>query len=449
MIANFIAFFVAISILVAVHEYGHFWVARRCGVFVERFSIGFGPVIWRYQDKIGTEYVLSAIPLGGYVKMQGEQASGVALPKGDASSAYDQKSVWARMFIVAAGPLANFIFAALVFWIMFMLGVVGLRPVIDVVQKDSIAAQAGLQPGNEIIAVNNKKTPTWEAVTYALVNHYGQAETTLTVHSPKETSTVQRTIDLTAWQLDADDPSPLYGLGITPKVAEYTLEIGHVVSGEAADEAGLLVGDEITVANGIQMRDWQDFVEVIQENPNRPVELILQRGNAQETIVFVPDSKERAGLIQGYAGVAPVATPLSEKFYHKVQYDFVDALFVGLEKTWYLIKLTIGMIAKLFQGIIPLESLSGPISIAQGAGASANHGLVAFLGFLALLSVNLGVINLLPLPVLDGGNLVFLTIEALLRKPLPQKVQEVTLRLGMALLFTLMGVALFNDLSRL
>ena len=236
MLVNIIAFLIAISVLVAVHEYGHFWVARRCGVFVERFSIGFGPVIFRFKDKIGTEYALSAIPLGGYVKMLGEQEP---VPEQvDPSGAFQTKSVWARMAIVLAGPIANFIFAVFLFWLMLMVGLVGLRPIVDSVQDNSIAARAFIQPNTEILEVAGQRTPTWEAVNYALVQHYGEDTVALTLQKPNTNRVEQKQLDTAQWVLDAEDNSPLDGLGLIPKVVNYSLEIAQVVPNEPAAYAG-------------------------------------------------------------------------------------------------------------------------------------------------------------------------------------------------------------------
>lgn len=447
MLVNIIAFLIAISVLVAVHEYGHFWVARRCGVFVERFSIGFGPVIWRCKDKLGTEYALSAIPLGGYVKMLGEQEP--VPEQADASGAYQTKSVWARMAIVLAGPIANFLFAIFLFWLMLLIGIVGLRPIVDSVQENSIAAQALIQPNTEILEVAGQRTPTWEAVSYALVEHYGDHTVPLRVKDNNTDIVMQKQLNTALWELDADDRSPLEGLGIVPKVAHYTLEVAQVVSGAAADNAGLQVGDNILAVNNQTLSSWQNLVKIIQSYPNESISLLINRQGRDVVVILTPEAREQAGSVIGYAGLSPVVTPLEPSFYHTVQYGPLEAWPVALEKTWSLMVLTVSMIGKLFQGIVPLESLSGPITIAQGAGASASYGVVTFLSFLALLSVNLGVINLLPLPVLDGGAFVFLVLEALRGKPLSERTQEAMLRVGLFCILALMTLALFNDVARL
>ncbi|MCH7370401.1 sigma E protease regulator RseP [Aeromonas sp. MR16] len=444
---NLGAFVVALGLLVAVHEFGHFWVARRCGVKVERFSIGFGKAIWRRIGKDGTEYVLALIPLGGYVKMLDGRVD--ELKPGEEAQAFNHKSVWARMAIVAAGPMANFLFALFAFWLMFMIGVPSVKPVIDEVRPASIVAQAGVLPSMEIVGVGDEETGDWEAVTYALISHLGDDSVRLKLKAADTSYVVDKTLELGDWKFDPEKESPIGSLGIVPLGGKVLPVVEAIVPNSASEKAGLQVGDRIKRVGEQEITEWTQFVLRVQQSPEQPLQVMVERGGSDLTLTLLPDAKKVRGQLVGFVGLSPQLVPLPDEYRVLLQYGPLQALWHGAQKTWSLTTLTFDMIGKLIGGIVSLDNLSGPISIAKGAGSSADYGLVYFLGFLALISVNLGIINLFPLPVLDGGHLVYFLIEAVTGKPVPEKIQEVGFRIGAAILMLLMGIALFNDFARL
>ncbi|MBP8269676.1 MAG: sigma E protease regulator RseP [Aeromonas sp.] len=444
---NIGAFIVALGLLVAVHEFGHFWVARRCGVKVERFSIGFGKAIWRRLGKDGTEYVLALIPLGGYVKMLDGRVD--ELKPGEEAQAFNHKSVWARMAIVAAGPMANFVFALFAFWLMFMIGVPSVKPVVGEVRPASIVAEAGILPGMEIVGVGGEETGDWESVTYALISHLGDDSVQLKLKAANTSYAVDKTLQLAGWKFDPDKESPIGSLGIVPLGGKVLPVVEAVVPSSASEKAGLQIGDRIKGVDGEAITEWAQFVERVQQSPAQPLQVTVEREGSEMTLTLTPDGKKVKGQLVGFVGLSPQLVPLPDEYRTLLQYGPLQALWHGVQKTWSLITLTFDMIGKLIGGIVSLDNLSGPISIAKGAGSSADYGLVYFLGFLALISVNLGIINLFPLPVLDGGHLVYFLIEAITGKPVSEKIQEVGFRIGAAILMLLMGIALFNDFARL
>ncbi|WP_421193541.1 sigma E protease regulator RseP [Aeromonas jandaei] len=444
---NIGAFVVALGLLVAVHEFGHFWVARRCGVKVERFSIGFGKAIWRRLGKDGTEYVLALIPLGGYVKMLDGRVD--EIKPGDEQYAFNHKSVWARMAIVAAGPMANFVFALFALWLMFMIGVPAVKPVIGEVRPASIVAEAGILPGMEIVGVGDEQTGDWESVTYALLSHLGDQSVTLKVKAPQTSYTTDKNLSLESWKFDPDRESPIGSLGIVPLGGKVLPVVSAVVAKSASEKAGLQVGDRIKRVGEQEITEWAQFVELVQHAPGAPLQVVVERNNRDLDVTLTPDTRKVQGKLVGFVGLSPQLVPLPDEYRILLQYGPLQALWQGAQKTWSLITLTFDMIGKLVAGIVSLDNLSGPISIAKGAGSSADYGLVYFLSFLALISVNLGIINLFPLPVLDGGHLVYFLIEAVTGKPVSERIQEVGFRIGAAILMLLMGIALFNDFARL
>ncbi len=445
---NFISFIVALGLLVAIHEYGHFWTARRCGVTVQRFSIGFGKVIWRKIGKDGTEYVIAAIPLGGYVKMLDERIDEVA-PE-DQDGAFNRKSVWARIAIVAAGPLANFLFAIFAFWLMYLIGVTGIKPIVGEIAPTSIAAKAGIESGDEIVSIDGQVTQHWQDVNLALVGAYGQTSSEVMVRSTPTQTPLPKHLDLSQWQFEPEKQSPFQSLGLQPYFPEPLLILSAVAEDSPAHLAGLRVGDKLISVAGVKVTKWQQFVKIIEQSGGTSVTVAYQRNDSVINSRITPQRKVNDnGISIGYAGVSPTPVPWPESSQVMLDYTIVGALGKGVDKTWQLVTLSFNMIGKLITGDLSVKNLSGPLSIAQGAGQSASYGIVAFLGFLALISVNLGIINLLPLPVLDGGHLMYYFIELFTGKPVPEKVQEVGFRIGAALLFMLMSIAIFNDFSRL
>lgn len=440
------AFVIALGILVAVHEWGHFYVARLCKVHVERFSIGFGKPFWRRTDKHGTEFAVAAIPLGGYVKMLDERVDSV--PDEMKDRAFNNKSVGQRMAIIAAGPAVNFIFAIFALFVMNLIGLQTVKPVIGEVAPSSIAAQAGLSSGAQITAVGQRETADWEAVNLELVSFIGQSAIPVTV-SNAQGSTQNTTLNVNNWNFDPEKESALGSLGITPFRPEAQLTLAVVAPDSPAELAGLRVGDELQAFNGQPVQKWSSLVDSIGDMPGEQVALTVLR-DGQTVLVNATIARRDTPQGQtGYLGVSPTFEAWPDGYVFVHQYGPVEALGKAADKTWRLMTLSVSMIGKLLTGDVSLNNLSGPISIAQGAGVSAGYGLVYFLSFLALISVNLGIINLLPLPMLDGGHLMYFTIEWLTGKPVSETVQEWGFRIGGVVLLMVMGIAIFNDISRI
>lgn len=443
---SFVAFIVALGVLITVHEFGHFWVARRCGVRVERFSVGFGKTLWRRQDRHGTEFVIALIPLGGYVKMLDERVESV--PAELRHQAFNNKAIWQRASIIAAGPVANFIFAILAYWVVFIHGVPGVRPVIGEILNGSVAAEAQIAPGMELKAVDGIETPDWDAVRMELVGKIGDSATTLTVARFGEQATQQKQLDLRNWHFEPDKQDPIVALGIRPRGPQLETTLAEVQANSPASEAGLQAGDRIVKVDGQPLSQWQAFVTQVRDNPGKSMALEVVRNGESVQLAMTPEARPGAKT-EGFAGVIPRIIPLPDEYKTVRQYGAFAAVGEASVKTWQLMKLTVSMLGKLITGDVKLNNLSGPISIAQGAGLSAEYGMIYYLMFLALISVNLGIINLFPLPVLDGGHLLFLAIEKIKGGPVSERVQDFSYRIGSILLVLLMGLALFNDFSRL
>ncbi len=444
---NLAAFIVALGILITMHEFGHFWVARRCGIYVERFSIGFGKVLWRRTDKQGTEYVIALIPLGGYVKMLDERAGEV--PPERRHMAFNNKTIGQRAAVISAGPIANFILAVIAYWLVFVIGVPSVRSVVLDVKPHSIAAQANILPGMELKAVNGIETSDWNAVRLAMIERVGTASVAIDVLPADSSHRVQKTLDLHDWNFDPSKQDILLSLGIMPVVPRPDSQVEKVYPASAAEKAGLQSGDRIVKVNGQDVDVWHTFSSFVRKNPNIPLKLDVARADGMVSLSLTPEVRKLSdGREEGVAGVELKVIPLADNDKIIQQYGPFSAVYEAGDKTWQLMKLTVKMIGKLIVGDLKLNNLSGPISIAKGAGVSADSGLVYYLMFLALISVNLGIINLFPLPVLDGGHLFFLAIEKIKGRPVSERVQDFSYRIGAILLVLLMGLALFNDFSR-
>ena len=297
--------------------------------------------------------------------------------------------------------------------------------------------------------VGDEATGDWESVTYALISHLGDKSVQLKLKAPGASYAVDKTLMLDSWTFDPDKESPIGSLGIVPLGGKVLPVVQAIVPSSASEKAGLQVGDRIKGVGDQAITEWTEFVERVQQSPEQPLQVTVEREGSDLTLTLTPDVKKVRGQLVGFVGLSPQLVPLPDEYRILLQYGPLQALWQGAQKTWSLTTLTFDMIGKLIGGIVSLDNLSGPISIAKGAGSSADYGLVYFLGFLALISVNLGIINLFPLPVLDGGHLVYFLIEAVTGKPVSEKIQEVGFRIGAAILMLLMGIALFNDFARL
>jgi regulator of sigma E protease len=438
-----------LAVLVAVHEFGHFWVARRCGVKVLRFSIGFGTRLLRWTDRQGTEYSLSAIPLGGYVKMLDEREGEVAPEELD--RAFNRKPVGQRIAVVSAGPLANFLLAIVAYWGLFMAGESGYAPVIGEVEAGSIADVAGLEAGQEIVAVDGRETPTWQALSFRLLDRIGDTGTiAFAVRYPDSSMVYESEGTLQRWLSDEEQPDLFGGLGLAMYTPEVPPVVGQVVAGGAADRIGMQPGDLVISADGVELPLWMDWVDYVRERPGQAIQLQYQRGDQLLSAQIVPESMEdESGATIGRVGVAVELPEMPQELLRRFDRGPLEALGASLERTGDLVVFTLSSIKKMLVGLISPKNLSGPITIAKVATASAKSGLEAYISFLALLSVSLGVLNLLPIPVLDGGHLLFYFAELLAGRPVPEKIQALGYQVGLFLVLGIMILALYNDFSRL
>ena len=447
------SFLVAIVILVTVHEFGHFYVARLCGVRVLRFSLGFGKVLWRKYDSLGTEYTLSALPFGGYVKMLDEREGEV--PTEFLTQSFNRKKVWQRMAIVLAGPVANFILAILLYWALFLPGEKGLIPVIGSVAPDSLAATAGLQVGQEIIAVDGEPTPVESALQKQLLNRLGESGSIIfKVRQPHSDMQKEIQIPLDKWMQDVKDPEPLNGLGLELAFPLKPI-VGEITPGGAAEQAKFKAGDKILNVDQVAVVDWHDWLLYVRAHPKQALDVLVERDGKNLHLSVTPESFvesesfHKKAVSYGRVGMAPQEqTPPDEIFRH-YDYSLGGALVASVQRTWEASGFVLLSVKKLILGEISTKNLSGPISIAKVAGSSAQNGFKSFVSFIAFLSVLLGVFNLLPIPVLDGGHLVYLTIEAIKRKPVSEKVQILGFQLGLMLVISLSMLAMYNDIMRL
>ncbi len=445
------SFVVAIGVLVTVHEFGHFWVARRLGIKVLRFSVGFGrPLLTRRAGTDGTEYVLAAIPLGGYVKMLDETEGDVA--EADRHRAFNRQPLWKRSSVVVAGPLANFLFAIVAYGLTFMIGVSGLKAVVGDVHLDSPAARAGLAPGQQIVSVAGRPVNTWESAIQAVLGEsLDRAPAALEVVNADG---VTRTLTLDLSTVGVDDLSRgrfFDALGLEPLRPRVPARVGMVEPDGPAARGGLLPGDRVLEADGTPIPDWSAWVQYVRAHPEQPVRVVVERGGARHVLTLTPDRVQDGDAAIGRigAGVAQAqAREALDAFYVTERLGPLDALARGAVKTADVSLLTLRMLWRMLLLEVSVENLSGPISIAQYAGVSAQVGMTRFLEFLAIVSVSLGILNLLPVPLLDGGHLLYQLAELVRGRPLSEEAQFAGQRLGIALLVGLMGLAFYNDLSR-
>ncbi|MDZ5601258.1 RIP metalloprotease RseP [Pseudomonas sp. RP23018S] len=439
---------VALGVLVTFHEFGHFWVARRCGVKVLRFSVGFGTPLLRWHDRQGTEFVVAAIPLGGYVKMLDEREGDV--PASMAEQSFNRKPVLKRIAIVAAGPIANFLLAIVFFWCVAMLGSQQIRPVIGTVEPGSLAAHAGLNVGEEIVSIDGKPTNGWSAVNLQLVRRLGESGT-LRVGVRNEGASVEQTreIKLEQWLKGAEEPDPIQSLGLRPWRPALVPVLAELDPKGPAAAAGLKTGDRLVALDGVSLNDWQQVVEAVRSRADTRVQLRVERDGALIELPVALAHKGEGAAAGGYLGAGVKGGEWPASMLREVRYGPLEGLSEGLARTWNMSVLTLESLKKMLFGELSVKNLSGPITIAKVAGASAQSGLGDFLNFLAYLSISLGVLNLLPIPVLDGGHLLFYLIEWVRGRPLPDRVQGWGVQIGISLVIGVMLLALINDLGRL
>ncbi|UII72765.1 sigma E protease regulator RseP [Pseudomonas sp. HN11] len=439
---------VALGVLVTFHEFGHFWVARRCGVKVLRFSVGFGMPLVRWHDRRGTEFVIAAIPLGGYVKMLDEREGEV--PADQLDQSFNRKTVRQRIAIVAAGPIANFLLAMVFFWVLAMLGSQQVRPVIGAVESESIAAKAGLVAGQEIVSIDGEPTTGWGAVNLQLVRRLGESGIVNMVVREQDSSTeTPRELALDHWLKGADEPDPIKSLGIRPWRPALPPVLAELDPKGPAQAAGLKTGDRLLALDGQALGDWQQVVDLVRVRPDTKIVLKVERDGAQIDVPVALSVRGEAKAAGGYLGAGVKGVDWPPSMLREVSFGPLAAIGEGAKRTWTMSVLTLESLKKMLFGELSVKNLSGPITIAKVAGASAQSGVADFLNFLAYLSISLGVLNLLPIPVLDGGHLLFYLVEWARGRPLSDRVQGWGIQIGISLVVGVMLLALVNDLGRL
>jgi regulator of sigma E protease len=442
---NLGSYIVAISILVAFHEFGHFWVARRLGVKVLRYSIGFGKPIWKRTAKDGVDYQIGSIPLGGYVKLLDEREGEVAAA--DLPHAFNRQPVWARIAIFAAGPVFNFILAIAFYWLLFVIGIPGVKAVIAEPAAQSAAARAGLHEGDQIVSLDGEATPTWAQLRTGLLDRalaHGNVVVQVRSHEGLERQT---TLDLTQVRVDPEKLFDDIGLDqfqpILPPV------LGQIVANSAAQKAGLKTGDTVLTVDDESIASFQQLKAVVSARPDKRVRIDYER-NSQHLFADVTlASRSEGGKTIGSLGAGPA---LDDKLWQDLRAELrlgpIAAVPAAFAETWDWSKRTLQLLERMLVGEISVKNVSGPIQIAEAAGFTASHGLVPFFSFLAMVSISLGIFNLLPVPILDGGQILFALIEAVKGSPLSERTQLLGQQAGLTLLALLMGLAIFNDISR-
>jgi regulator of sigma E protease len=446
-----LALIVTLGVLITVHEFGHFWVARRLGVKVLRFSIGFGRPLWRRVGRDGVEYVIAVLPLGGYVKMLDEREGEVA--PDERQRAFNRQPVGSRIAIVLAGPAFNFLFAVLAYAFMFMVGIPGVKPLLDEPRPKSLAEAGDFRKGDLVMAVDGKATPTLGAVMLALVDRAMTGEEIKVEVLDADDRTRIRTLDTREPQEGLADPAQVFErVGLVPWQPVLPAVIGQVMRDGAAERAGLRPGDRIVLADGKPIADWGQWREVIERHPWPSFQRAhVEREGVEQSLELIPDTREdERGQRVGFIGaVADMPEDLARNLRVVVRYGPLDAVGAAIGKTWDISLLTLRMLGRMLVGRASLDNLSGPLTIARFAGQAASAGLISFVSLLALVSISLGVLNLLPVPVLDGGHLLYYLIELIKGSPLSETVQHLGQQVGIAVLLLLMGLALFNDFSRI
>jgi len=443
-----LAFLVTLGVLVVFHELGHFWVARRCGVKVLRFSVGFGRVIWsRRFGPDQTEWALSAVPLGGYVKMADEREGEVA--PADLERAFNRQSVGKRIAIVAAGPIANLLLAVILFAGTYVAGIPGQRALLAAPPPDSAAAIAGLRAGDLVVQVDGEPVESWQELRWRFVKAQGRDAVRIAIERPESRGELtQHTISVTALKPSDWETGALGVLGLKADLGPPLID--QVLPGKPAERAGLRSGDRIVAIDGTPVRSPSDVATLTNAKPNGALVFRVQREGTDLDVPLTAESAEQNGRTVGIAGVRLRVDPVvAERLAVTVRYGPIEALAQGARKTWELSAFTVRMLGRIVVGDASVKNISGPLTMADFAGQSAQQGVLVFVGYLALISISLGVLNLMPVPLLDGGHLLYYFAELVKGSPVSDRAFEVGQRIGMAVLAMLMALALFNDVSRL
>jgi regulator of sigma E protease len=443
------SFVVALGLLIVVHELGHYVVARWCGVKVLRFSVGFGRALFaRRFGPDRTEWVVAAVPLGGYVKMVDEREGDVA--PADLPRAFNRQSVWRRFAIVVAGPVANFLLAIALYWWLFMSGVQEAKPIVAAPETGTAAAQAGLRAGDTIRAINDEAVTGWQDVRWRLLQLALDRKQARIEVADARGAIDWRTLDLSRVAADEVEGDLLAKLGMRLYRPALAPVIGNAITGGVAARAGLAAGDRVVAVNGEPVASWEALVTKVRANPGRALALEIERSGTSRRVELVPESTTQGAETIGRIGAAPQVDQQALKaYYFEVRYGPVEALAKAVARTWEMSIFSLRMLGKMIIGEVSWRNLSGPVTIADYAGQSASLGLAPYLAFLALISISLGVLNLLPIPLLDGGHLMYYTIEVLKGSPVSERAMEIGQRAGLAVLLFLMAFAFYNDINRL
>lgn len=448
IITGILAFLIAISVLVTIHEYGHFWVARRFGIKVLRFSIGFGKPLWRRVGKDGTEYVIAWLPLGGYVKLLDEREGEV--PPNEKHLEFNTKPLWVRAAVLLAGPVTNWLLGIILFWIIFLVGIEQPKPIIGKVLPNSIAAQAGIKPQDQISQIDTHETATWMRAMIAIIYRLGEkGDMVIKVLPQNSSESENRLLHLAQWQVSGLTPEPLKSLGIVPYTPNIPPVIKTVLKNGAADKGGLMPGDKITAVAGVPVKDWENFLEIIQKNPGKTINITFERDSQKKNLNILIGKKVENFKEVGFLGIAPQAVEFPDNMKYKPQYNVLTALGAAWNETAMFTKFNYVVLGKMVIGQVSFQGLGGPITIFTSADNALKQGIIVYLSFLALFSVMLASINILPIPGLDGGHLLLLLIELVRGRPLPVATQILLLRVGIIVLIVIMFQATVNDVMRL
>ena len=435
--------------LIAIHEFGHYFVARKLGVKVQVYSIGFGPTLIKWKSKkSGIQYQLSALPFGGYVKMLDEREGNVA--EEDLPQAFNRQSPWKRIAIVAAGPLINLVFAIVLFWILFLPSQEQLNTRVGKIFPGTPAAAVQMQTGDKITAIDGTPVSTWEKLNYAIVDRAGETGV-IQVQVERQGQLQQFSLPIQNFLKD-QSKSPLETLGFIPYRPQIPAVVTKLSEDGAAIRQGIKEGDKIVAIDGVKMKDWFDVVEIVQASPEKLLKIdVLRNGEIKQLDVMPQGQRDNMGNVIGMLGVqsTPGKVTIPDEYKQTIQYNPAQALMMAVDKTGQISRMILNSMAKMVRGLIGLDNLSGPITIAKVAGQSAEMGWQTFISFMALMSISLGILNLLPIPMLDGGHLVYYFIEAIRGKPVSEQIQIFGLKIGMVLLGSMMLLALFNDFMRL